>query len=135
LTSKVIGEHMANNGVGSILYLSSVHDEKPTGCAFVYSLSRGAIKMLSKELGLFYGRRGVRVNLIEMDIIKENQEILGSDISPFNYDVSTKIPLHRFAEAEDFASTAVFLLSDEARFVNGIDIRVDGGHILYYGDR
>ena len=97
LTSKVIGEHIANNGGGCILYLSSVHDEKPTGCAFVYSISRGAIKMLSKELGLFFGRRGVRVNLIEMDIIKENEEILDSTISPFNYDVITKIPSQRFS--------------------------------------
>ncbi|HEY5561455.1 MAG TPA: SDR family oxidoreductase [Clostridiaceae bacterium] len=135
LTSKVIGDYIANNGGGSILFLSSVHDEKPTGCAFVYSLGRGAVKMLSKELGLFYGRRGVRVNLIEMDIIKENEEILDSDISPFNYDAITKIPMRRYAQAEDFASTAVFLLSDEARFINGIEIRVDGGHILYYGDR
>jgi glucose 1-dehydrogenase len=38
-------------------------------------------------------------------------------------------------EPEDFAGVAAFLLSDDAAFVNGAEIRVDGGHLLYYVDR
>lgn len=135
ISTKVIANGIARNGGGAILYLSSLHDEKPTASAFAYSVGRGAVKMLSKEMALYFGRKGVRSNLIEMDYTKEQEELLDSMISPFNYDAGTKIPLRRLAKPEDFAGLAWFLLSDEASFINGADIRVDGGHLLYYGDR
>lgn len=135
ISTKIIAKAIAENGGGAILYLSSLHDEKPTASAFTYSVGKGAVKMLSKEMALFFGRKGVRSNLIEMDYTKEQEELLDSMISPFNYDAGTKIPLRRLATPEDFAGLAWFLLSDEASFINGADIRVDGGHLLYYGDR
>jgi glucose 1-dehydrogenase len=52
-----------------------------------------------------------------------------------HYDSATKIPLHRTAVPGDFAGVAAFLLSEDAAFINGAEIRVDGGHLLYYGDR
>lgn len=135
ITTKVFGEHIAQNGGGAIVYLSSVHDEKPTGCAFAYSVSKGAVKMLCKEMALFYGRKGVRANIVEMDLVEGEEMLLDSFISPFNYDVSTKIPLRRISQPEDYAGVVSFLLSDDASFINGAEIRVDGGHLLYYFDR
>jgi NAD(P)-dependent dehydrogenase (short-subunit alcohol dehydrogenase family) len=135
ITTKVFGEHIAQNGGGAIVYLSTLHDEKPTGCAFAYSVSKGAVRMLCKEIALFYGRRGVRANVVQMDPIKGEERLFDSLISPFNYDASTKIPLRRLARPEDFAGVVSFLLSDDAVFINGADIRVDGGHLLYYFDR
>lgn len=135
ITTRVFGRHMAENGGKAILYLSTLHDEKPTGCAFAYSTAKGAVKMLCREMALFYGRKGIRVNLIEMDCTAENEVLFDSRIIPFNYDTVTKVPLHRLAVPEDFAGAAAFLLSEEAGFVNGAEIRVDGGHLLYYGDR
>jgi glucose 1-dehydrogenase len=134
ITTKVFGEHAPKKG-GAILYLSSVHDEKPTGCAFTYSIGKGAVKMLCKEMALFFGRRGTRVNLIEMDCLKGEEELLDSIISQFHYDSETKIPLGRRGVPEDISSLAEFLLSDEAAYINGAEIRVDGGHILYHLDR
>jgi glucose 1-dehydrogenase len=135
ITTKVFAEHIAQNGGGAVVYLSSVHDEKPTGCAFAYSAGKGAVKMLCKEMALFFGRKGVRCNVVEMDMMKGQEELFDSLISPFNYDAQTKIPLRRLAEPEDFAGIVCFLLSDEASFINGADICVDGGHLLYYYDR
>lgn len=135
VTAKVIGMHMAESGQGVILFLSSLHGEKPTGCAFTYSVGKGAVKMLAKELALFYGRKGIRTNLIEMDTIAEMQPLLDSSLTGFNYDIATKIPLGRMTETEDFAGAVSFLLSDDAAFINGSEIRIDGGHLLYYFDR
>jgi glucose 1-dehydrogenase len=135
ISTKVFGEHIIKQGEGSIVYLSSLHDEKPTGCAFAYSIAKGAVKMLSKELALFYGRKGVRVNLIEMDYMEGSESILDSTISPFNYEADTKIPMRRALRPEDVAALAVFLLSEDAAHINGADIRVDGGHLLHYIDR
>jgi len=135
ITSKVFGEYIAQNSGGSIVYLSTIHDEKPTGCAFAYSVAKGAVKMLCKELALFYGRKGIRVNLVEADYMLEQKKLLDSFLSPFNYDAETKIPLRRLVTAEDIAGVVSFLISEEAAFVNGETIRVDGGHLLYYGDR
>ena len=135
MTTKVFAKHMAEKGGGAIVYLSSLHDDKPTGCAFAYSVSKGAVRMMCKEIALFYGRKGVRANLVEMDYFDGQYELFDSQISPFNYDASTKIPLKRLAKPEDSAGIVGFLLSDGASFVNGADIRVDGGHLLFYYDR
>ena len=135
MTTKVFADNISKNGGGAIVYLSSLHDEKPTGCAFSYSIGKGAVKMLCKEMALFYGRKGVRANVVEADYTENQKQLFDSYISPFNYDAQTKIPLRRLAKPEDFAGITCFLLSDDASFINGADIRIDGGHILYYGDR
>ncbi|AEE97271.1 SDR family NAD(P)-dependent oxidoreductase [Mahella australiensis] len=135
ITTKVFGEHMAQKGDGTIVYLSTLHDEKPTGCAFAYSTAKGSVKMLCKEIALFYGRKGIRANVIEADYMEEQRELLDSLLSPFNYDAETKIPLKRLVKAEDIAGVVSFLISKDAVFINGADIRLDGGHMLYYGDR
>jgi len=135
MTSKVMAEEIAKNGGGSVVYLSSLHDEKPTGVSFTYSAGRGAIKMLCRELALFYGRKNVRCNLIEMDATIETIEQLDSMLIPFNYDITTKISLKKMTKPEDFAGTVSYLVSDDASQVNGAEIRVDGGHLYYYNDR
>ncbi len=135
LCTKVCAEIIAASGGGSVVYLSSIHDEKPTGGALPYSVGKGAVKMLCREMTLFYGRKGVRCNLVEMDTTAETVEKLDSLLIPFNYDVETKVPLQRMTRPDDFAGTVAYLLSEDAAHVNGAEIRVDGGHLFHYVDR
>lgn len=135
LTTKVLADDIAKNGGGSVVYLSSLHDEKPTGVSVAYSAGRGAVKMLCREMALFLGRRQVRCNLVEMDTTPETVEQLDSLLIPFNYDLESKISLRRLTKPDDFAGTVSFLLSDDASQVNGAEIRVDGGHLFHYFDR
>lgn len=135
ITTKVFGEHMAKRGEGAIVYLSTLHDEKPTGSAFAYSVGKGAVKMLCKEMALFYGRKGIRANLIEMDCIEEDQVLFDSFISPFHYEAASRVPQRRLAKSEDFVGAVAFLLSEEANYINGAELRIDGGHLLCYLDR
>ena len=135
LCTKVLAEEIAKCGGGAVVYLSSLHDEKPTGCAVAYSAGRGAVKMLSKEVALFFGRKKVRCNVVAMDTTPETEAKLDSLLIPFNYDAGNKVALRKPTQPEDFAGTVAFLCSDDAAHVNGADIRIDGGHLLYYGDR
>lgn len=135
LCTKVLAEEIAKCGGGAVVYLSSLHDEKPTGCAVAYSAGRGAVKMLCKEVALFFGRKKVRCNVVEMDTTLETEAQLDSMLIPFNYDAGSKVAMRKPTAPEDFAGTVAFLVSDDAAHVNGADIRVDGGHLLYYGDR
>jgi glucose 1-dehydrogenase len=135
LTTKVLADDIAKNGGGSVVYLSSLHDEKPTGSSVAYSAGRGAVKMLCREMALFFGRRQVRCNLVEMDTTAETAEMLDSVLIPFNYDLESRISLRRMTKPDDFAGTVSYLLSEDAFQVNGAEIRVDGGHLFHYFDR
>ncbi len=135
MATKVFAEEIAQAGGGSVVYLSSVHGEKPTGVSFAYSVGKGAVKMLCREMSLFYGRKGVRCNLVEMDATIETVEQLDSAIVPFNYELERKVPLGRATRPADFAGAVAFLISDDAAQINGADLLVDGGHLRWYLDR
>jgi NAD(P)-dependent dehydrogenase (short-subunit alcohol dehydrogenase family) len=91
--------------------------------------------MLCKEVALFFGRKKVRCNVVEMDTTVETEAQLDSLLIPFNYDAGSKVAMRKPTEPGDFAGAVAFLVSPDAAHVNGADIRVDGGHLLYYGDR
>ncbi|MCY0875352.1 MAG: SDR family NAD(P)-dependent oxidoreductase [Firmicutes bacterium] len=129
-----IGAQMAAREQGQILYVSSIHDEKPTGSAFLYSIAKGAIKMLCREAALSLGRHGVRVNVIEMGPIAGDDERFASDISDLYVNYETKVPSAQLGTVDDLAHLIGFLVSDEARYLNGADVRLDGGFLLHYMD-
>jgi glucose 1-dehydrogenase len=128
--TQAAGRYMQEGG--RILYLSSIHDEKPTGCAFAYSLSKGAVKMLCRESAVVLGRKGIRCNLIEMGAGREDDRIFESDLSNLYRRYEYKIPIDSFVTNQDIANLVLFLCCDESAALNGADIRMDGGHILNY---
>lgn len=134
LCTQTFGKRMANLGAGSIIFVSSIHNEKPTGSAFAYSASQGAVKMLAHEAALFLGRSGIRVNVIEMGPVDGSDVLYASDITGLYNDYRYKIPSTRLGTANDLADLAFFLAGEESGYLNGADIRLDGGFILHYMD-
>ncbi|WP_127530268.1 SDR family NAD(P)-dependent oxidoreductase [Paenibacillus kobensis] len=132
--TQAIGQRMADRGSGSIIFVSSIHSEKPTGAAFAYSTSQGAVKMLAHEAALFLGRSGIRVNVIEMGPVEGMDVVFQSPISGLYNDFRYKIPGTKLGTANDLADLAFFLAGDEAGYLNGADIRLDGGFLLHYMD-
>jgi len=132
--TQAAGKRMAARGSGSIIYVSSIHSEKPTGSAFLYSASQGAVKMLAHEAALFLGRQGVRVNVIEMGPVEGTGARFTSGISGLYDNYQYKVPSGSLGTYEDLAELAYFLSQDEARYVNGADIRLDGGFVMHYMD-
>ena len=135
--ARVVGLHMAEYGNGKIVFVSSIHCDKPTGSAVMYSISKGCINMLCKECALFFGRKGIQTNLIEAGAVEGDDEKFESTFSPLyamGY-MEERIPRRKAGSNDEIAAVAAFLASEEASFVNGASVRADGGFELFYGFR
>ena len=116
---------------GAIVNVSSVHQLIPKPKFLGYSVSKGGMQNLTRTLALEYAGRGIRVNAIGP----------GATVTPINRAwvddpekramVTAHIPMGRPGDAEEMASAAAFLLSDDAGYVTGQTLFVDGGLTLY----
>ena len=131
--AKVFGELICKTG-GSMVFLSSINAEKPTGIAAAYSMYMGALRNLSREAAMFFGRNSVRSSCIELGPTGGEDEQFANDLSLFYEGYAYKIPSGYVGTAEDVAALACFLSSDDSRYINGAEIRMDGGLLLQYID-
>ncbi|MEX2416033.1 MAG: SDR family oxidoreductase [Paenibacillaceae bacterium] len=129
-----IGKQMIAQQSGRIIYVSSIHAEKPTGSSFAYSASKGAVKLLASEAALFLGRHGITINTIEMGPVEGDNIAFESTFSSLYDSYEYKVPNAILGTYEDLASLVVYLASDESRYLNGAVIRLDGGFLNHYMD-
>ncbi len=134
LCTQIMGAQMAVHQHGKIIYVSSIHDEKPTGSSFPYALAKGAVKMLCKEAALDLGRDGVTVNLIEMGPVDGDNVKFASPISSVYEHYDHKIPSVVMGTYDDLAELVGFMAVFRSNFLNGADVRLDGGFTLHYMD-
>jgi glucose 1-dehydrogenase len=134
ICTQAVGKPMVAKQAGKIIFISSIHAEKPTGSSFAYSASKGAVKMLSRETALNLGRHGVKVNVIEMGPFQGDDETFKSDISSLYDSYRYKVPDTVLGTPKDTANLVLYLCSDEAGYMNGADIRLDGGFLMHYID-
>jgi glucose 1-dehydrogenase len=123
--------HFLDNGGGSIVNVSSVHQLIPKPRFVGYSVSKGGMQNLTRTLALEYASRGIRVNAIGP----------GATVTPINRSwiddpvkraaVESHIPMRRAGDAEEMAAVAAFLCSEEAAYITGQTLFVDGGLTLY----
>jgi glucose 1-dehydrogenase len=116
---------------GSIVNVSSVHQVIPKPRFVGYSVSKGGMQNLTRTLALEYASRGVRVNGIGP----------GATVTPINRSwiddpvkremVESHIPMRRAGDAEEMAAATAFLCSDEAAYITGQTLFIDGGLTLY----
>ena len=114
----------------SIINISSVHESIPQPQSAPYSASKGGMEMLTKTVALEVADRGVRVNGIAPGAIATdmNKEILEDEQK--KKDEEMRIPMHRIGEPEEIAKVALFLASDDASYMTGTTVYVDGGLTL-----
>lgn len=134
VTTKIIGSAISENGAGSIVFLSSVNAEKPTGMFGLWSIYFGALKNLSREAALYFGVKGVRSNCIELGPMGGEDISFKNDLSRFYQGYMYKIPSGYIGTLSDLASLTAYLLSDSNKYINGAEIRMDGGLLLQYID-
>jgi NAD(P)-dependent dehydrogenase (short-subunit alcohol dehydrogenase family) len=128
LSCRAVIPHMVAQGGGAIVNTSSLAAIRslPTGLRFSYSIAKSGLTPLSQHIAVRYGKQGVRCNTAALGMVIS--ESFMATMSPDRVqvtDAATLVP--RPAFPEDIAAAVVFLLSDDARYITGQTINVDGG--------
>lgn len=113
---------------GTIINMSSLYADDVRLNKFSYDASKSAIKRMTEEFALALAPN-IRVNAIEPGAVYTpmNQEFEKRDVE---LRVLSRIPLNRIAQASDIAKSVVYLCSDDASYITGISLKVDGGRHL-----
>lgn len=120
---------------GSIVNIASVHGHKIIRGAFPYPVAKHGLIGLTRSLGIEYAAQGIRVNSISPGLILVPRIEAWFEREPGTRERQTALlPPQRIGTPEEVAHTALFLASDEARFINATDITIDGGRSQVYHD-
>ena len=129
---------MLEHGAGSIVNIASVHGHRIIPGAFPYPVAKHGLIGLTRALGIEYAARGIRVNSISPGLILvpriEAWFAMQPDPEAARRAQTELLPPKRIGTPEEVAHTALFLASDEARFINATDIMIDGGRSQLYHD-
>ena len=117
---------------GVILFISSIHGEKPSASTPLYSIACGGVNMLMKEASLDFGRLGIRVNQLRCGFLEGDAELFISQVTGLYHNPEFRIPRGYPGKLEEAASAALFLCSNEASFINGATLNADGGTLGFY---
>jgi 3-oxoacyl-[acyl-carrier protein] reductase len=127
LATQEAARHFNGDG-GSVINISSVASESPTPTASVYSATKGALDTLSLVLSRELAARNIRVNTIAPGgVDTEGHEAVGVKGSDFEKAMIANTPLGRLGEPDDIARVALFLASDQSRWLTGERITAAGG--------
>ncbi|MHA1819794.1 MAG: glucose 1-dehydrogenase [Promethearchaeota archaeon] len=128
---EVLKHFLARNYPGVIINISSPHEVIPKPQFVDYAVSKAGLRHLTRTLALEYAEKGIRINAVAP----------GATITDMNKNwvfdenkrkiVESHIPLGRVATPEDVAPAVAFLASDEASYITGVTLFVDGGAQLY----
>ncbi len=136
LTCKHVLPIMLDQGSGAIVNVSSIAAIRWSGYPYAsYYASKGALNQFTCGLAIQYARQGIRANVIMpglMDTPLIRQQIVGQyeNEEEMLRARHEKSPTGRMGDAWDVAHAALFLASDEAKYINGVCLPVDGGHHL-----
>jgi 2-hydroxycyclohexanecarboxyl-CoA dehydrogenase len=123
---------MLDGGWGRIVMISSSSGQRGSPKAPHYAAAKGAVIALTKSLALTYADKGITVNNIPPSGIETPMQHAGQLAGhlPSNEDMARSVPVGYLGSPDDIAAMAVFLTSEEARFITGQTIGVNGGQVL-----
>jgi NAD(P)-dependent dehydrogenase (short-subunit alcohol dehydrogenase family) len=127
LCDKYVIEQMLAQGTGgAIVNCGSIHSHAGKAGVTAYSSAKGGVKLLTQTLGLTYAKQGIRVNAvcpgyIDTPLIAGRNEALNEHLIGLH-------PMGRLGKPEEVAKAVLFLASDDASFVTGTSLLVDGGY-------
>jgi glucose 1-dehydrogenase len=116
---------------GCIVNISSIHQVIPKPGYIGYSTSKGGIQNLTRTLALEYGARGIRVNGVGPGATATPMNMAWINDPAKRAAVEAHIPLRRPGGSDEMAAATAFLASDEAAYITGQTLFVDGGLTLY----
>ncbi|MDW7773639.1 MAG: SDR family oxidoreductase [Desulfobulbaceae bacterium] len=122
-----------SRALGKIIFISSVHEIIPWGGHVNYAASKGGLMLLMKSIAQELGPNKIRVNSIAPGAVKTPINRSAWETPEAEADLLQLIPYERVGEPVDIARAALWLASDEADYVHGTSLLVDGGMSLYPG--
>lgn len=129
--AELVVPHMRQRGGGAVVNFSSIASNFGQRGRGPYPVTKAAIEQLTRNQAMHYSRDNIRVNAIspswtwDTSPFAELSDRARADAYAFDYH-----PLGRFGDASDIADAVVFLCSDKARHITGVDLPVDGGYTM-----
>jgi NAD(P)-dependent dehydrogenase (short-subunit alcohol dehydrogenase family) len=130
IVDKYSAVHMLAQGHGSIINIASIEGLEGTEGGSAYNASKGGVVMLTKSMAIDYGRKGIRVNCIcpggiETPMLLDLIDADGMEL--YRAALLDEHLLGRFGKPSEIAAAAAFLASEDASFITGHSLVVDGG--------
>ena len=125
LLNKYVINEMLKNGKGAVVNTSSMYGLVGSTTSFAYSASKGAINQMTRSLALTYARDNIRVNAIAPGYV--DTPILSMVPDNIKEAMGTELPIGRLGKDTEIANLICYLLSDDASFITGAIIPIDGG--------
>jgi NAD(P)-dependent dehydrogenase (short-subunit alcohol dehydrogenase family) len=130
LVAQAVARHMAANGGGAIVHMSSVNGTLAIPSIASYNVSKGGINQLTRAMALALVDQGIRVNAVAPGTIATELArgaVLTSEEARAR--IMSRTPMRRLGEPEEVAEVVAFLLSDAASYMTGEIVVVDGGRM------
>ncbi len=137
ICTRAVLPHMMQQGGGSIVNISSIYGTHGTkGDLTAYHAAKGAVLALTKQDATTYGGSNIRVNAIlpgpiVTPLLRQFGDTFPQGFEGYSRYVAHHTPLGRLGEPEDVANGALFLASDEAKFITGTSLYIDGGYTVW----
>lgn len=123
-------EQMRRNGGGSIINLSSISGVVgQTMVHMAYNASKGAVRTLTKSTAVQFGKDGIRCNSVHPGLMPPMRTSGATADPTVRAKMLKSVPLGRTGEVDEVANAILFLASDEASYVTGTELYVDGGYL------
>ena len=131
--TQVVGKILMNNQKGSIIYLNSIHADKPVGDGFLYTTACAAVQMLCREAAIIYGSYNVGCYNVMRGIVEGEENYFTSEYSPLYHNAEFRFPKEKMPAKTSLNELCGFLLSGGAYILNGADLHADEGFRFFIG--
>jgi NAD(P)-dependent dehydrogenase (short-subunit alcohol dehydrogenase family) len=119
---------MERAGSGAIVNISSVSGfVGQVGIHMAYNASKGAVRLMTKSAAVQYARKGIRVNSVHPGVLPAMRSSKATADPAFRAKMLSGVPMGREGRVEEVAHAVLFLASDEASYITGTELVVDGG--------
>jgi NAD(P)-dependent dehydrogenase (short-subunit alcohol dehydrogenase family) len=119
---------MEKAGGGAIVNISSVSGfVGQNGIHMAYNASKGAVRLMTKSAAVQYARKGIRVNSVHPGVLPAMRSSKATADPAFREKMLAGVPMRRVGRVEEVAYAVLFLASDEASYITGTELVVDGG--------
>ena len=121
---------MQKNGGGAIVNLSSISGNTGQNRVHAgYNASKGAVRMLTKSAAVQFARDGIRVNSVHPGLMPAMRTSGATADPKVRSKMLERVPMRRAGEPIEVANAILFLASDEASYITGTELHVDGGYL------